>query len=71
MTLGIEPFLGRGFSSEEDQRGADRVAIRWPSGTLRVAPGPIAAGSLVTVYEEPGESPDGSGFASISAAASI
>lgn len=39
---------------------ADEIVVRWPSGRLQTV-GSVPAGTLVTVYENPAETPDGSG----------
>ena len=39
-----------------------RLEVTWPSGKKQELPD-VAAGSLVTTYEDPSQSPDGSGFA--------
>ena len=43
--------------------GADGILVRWPSGRVQERTEGVPAWSLVTVYEDPSESPDGSGFA--------
>jgi thiol-disulfide isomerase/thioredoxin len=45
-----------------DAQRVDRVRVRWPSGRVQERVG-VPAGSLLTVYEDAGESADGSGFA--------
>jgi thiol-disulfide isomerase/thioredoxin len=40
---------------------ARRIAVRWPSGTTHELHG-LPAGSLLTVFENANESPDGKGF---------
>ncbi len=40
---------------------ADRVTVTWPSG-LRQERGPLRAGRLITVYEDPGQAPGGAAF---------
>ena len=42
---------------------ADAVKIRWPSGRRQTL-SDVPAGTLLTVYEDPGASPDGSAFLS-------
>lgn len=44
-----------------DQSQADALTIRWPSGKVQEI-GEIAAGTLITVFENPAESPDSTGF---------
>ena len=39
---------------------ADQLRVRWPSGKVTET-GPIQSGTLLTVYEVPSDSPDGSG----------
>ncbi len=41
-----------------ERQEVDRLVVRWPSG-VEHASGPIAAGSLVTFYEAPSQSPTG------------
>ena len=45
------------------RREADGLLVRWPSGRVQERTERVPAWSLVTVYEDPSESPDGSGFA--------
>ncbi|HUF63871.1 MAG TPA: ASPIC/UnbV domain-containing protein [Verrucomicrobiales bacterium] len=61
---------GEGFAAQNSRtllvglgsaRQADRVTVTWPSG-LRQEMGPVAAGRLVTVYEDPRQAPDGAVF---------
>lgn len=44
-----------------DARSADRITVIWPNGKQRTIER-VAAGALVTAYENPADSPDGSGF---------
>lgn len=39
----------------------DSIVVRWPSGMVQQTEG-IAAGTLVTVYEDPSQQPDGQAF---------
>lgn len=43
-----------------DAAGAEAIEVRWPSGKVTRV-GPVAAGRLVTFYENPADSPDGTG----------
>jgi hypothetical protein len=67
-----EQRAGEGFASQNsatmligigDHEGADGLRVRWPSGRIQERTERVPAWSLVTVYEDPSESPDGSGFA--------
>ena len=69
-TLLREHRAGEGFSAQNSatlivglgaHRQADVVRIRWPSGRIRHLED-IAAGTLLTVYENPRHSPTGAGF---------
>lgn len=62
-TLLREHRCGEGMSSQNSAtmlvglgqaRGADDVAVRWPSGRTTTV-GPVQAGALVTVFEDPAE----------------
>lgn len=44
-----------------DARQADKITVIWPNGKQRTIE-KVAAGALVTAYENPADSPDGSGF---------
>ncbi|MEM7412072.1 MAG: ASPIC/UnbV domain-containing protein [Myxococcota bacterium] len=64
-----EHRAGEGFSSQNSRTllvglgedpGALGLQVRWPSGKLQEVAA-ADAGSLVTLYEDPAESPDGSG----------
>ena len=66
-----EHRAGEGFASQNSAtilvglgaRGeADGLLVRWPSGRVQERTERVPAWSLVTVYEDPSESPDGSGF---------
>jgi thiol-disulfide isomerase/thioredoxin len=71
ITLVREHRCGEGMASQNsatlrvgigDRDSADRVRVKWPSGREQEI-SDVAAGSLVTVYEDTSKSPDGSGFA--------
>ena len=70
-TLVREHRAGEGFAAQNSAtmlvglgkaKQADRLRVRWPSGKTQELEG-VAAYSLVTVYEDPSQSADGSGFA--------
>jgi thiol-disulfide isomerase/thioredoxin len=70
-TLLREHRAGEGFAAQNsavlriglgDVDSVDRLRVDWPSGRVQEL-GPVAAGSLVTVYEDASQSPDGTGFA--------
>ena len=44
------------------EKFADRLTVLWPNGKQQVIE-QVAAGALVTVYENPADAPDGRGFA--------
>ncbi len=70
-TLVREHRAGEGLASQSSAtqlvglgpaRRVDALTVRWPSG-VEQSHGPLPAGSLVTLYEDPAASPDGSGLA--------
>lgn len=67
-----ESRAGEGFAAQNSRtlvigiganKYAQSVEIRWPSGKTQSLPD-VAAGTLLTCYEDPADSPDGSGFTS-------
>ena len=44
-----------------DRSAADAVEVRWPGGTVQRT-GPVPAGTLLAVYENPAHSPTGKAF---------
>ena len=70
MTLHREHRCGEGFAAQNsatmivgigDHRQAQVVTVHWPSGKAQTVPD-VAAGTLLTAFENPEESPDGTGF---------
>lgn len=65
-----EHRCGEGFGAQNsatmtigigDRKRADSVMVRWPSGKVQHVSG-VEAGSLLTLFEDSSQSPDGSGF---------
>ena len=65
-----EHRCGEGFASQNSttlligigpRSQVERLTVRWPSGKQQQL-GPVPAGSLLTVYENPADSPDGTGY---------
>ena len=63
---------GEGFAAQNSgtmiigigaARGADRVLVRWPSGIESSTRSPVAAGTLLTCYEDASRAPGGEAFA--------
>ena len=70
MTLLREHHCGDGYGAQNsatmivgigDRRAAQQVSVRWPSGKVSETTG-VAAGTLLTVYENPADSPRGAPF---------
>jgi hypothetical protein len=67
-----EHRCGEGYASQHsntlivgigEATAADSLSVTWPSGRSATT-GPLPAGSLVTAYENPADSPSGAAFAS-------
>jgi peroxiredoxin len=72
MTLRRGHRCGEGFAAQNsstlvigigDHGSATSVTVRWPSGKIQAIDN-VRADTLLTAYENPQDSPDGSGFAS-------
>ena len=72
MSLLREHRCGEGFAAQNsdtmiiglgEHQAVARLAIRWPAGTTSEL-NDVPAGVLITVFEDPTQSPDGSGFVS-------
>ena len=72
MSLVREQKAGEGFASQNsatlfigigDRKSAASVSVRWPTGKVQSKKG-VASGTLLTVYENPAQSPDGAAFVS-------
>ena len=75
VTLGATELLrehrcGEGLAAQNsptllvgigDRAAADAVEVRWPGGTVQRT-GPVPAGTLLTVFENPARSPTGEAF---------
>lgn len=71
LSLLREHRAGEGFAAQNGPTmliglgahdAARAVTVRWPSGAARTATD-VPSGTLLVAYEDPAESPDGSGFA--------
>ncbi len=73
MRLVREQKAGEGFASENsatlliglgDRPGATSVSVRWPAGKTQTTKGAVPSGTLLTVFENPSQSPNGTSFVS-------
>lgn len=70
LTLQREHRAGEGFAAQNSatmliglgpRKSADAIVVRWPSGKVQQTPH-VPANSLVTLYEDPSQSPTGRAF---------
>ena len=78
-TLQREHRVGEGFAAQNsatlivgvgERDVVDALEVRWPSGTVQRL-GPVETGRLLTLYEDPSQSPSGDGLVSAAYARAV